>query len=298
MNYWFFRMTAAAARVVPRRVLLALARLLALIYWLVNRRGVATVAANLQRISGFRGQPLDPTEARGRALKAFTSFAKTVTDYFYFGAHSEELLSLVDVENIEVLARTRALGRGTIIVSAHLGSVENGAALVAHHGFLCSVVALSQATPRLDELFQRQRFARGMRIIPIGRATRECVRAMQRNEFVALVGDRDFTPNRETTMFFGAPARLPTGAARLALRFGAPIAFCFCVRLPDDRFKLFFYDAIFVDPARDTQEGLCRQLAERLERAIGEHADQWHVFNDLWDVDADWRLAQVYQHPG
>jgi len=60
---------------------------------------------------------------------------------------------------------------------------------------------------------------------------------------------------------------------------------------------LYFGDSINPEKARDTVESLNRQIAERLERAIAAHSDQWHIFHDLWDVDADWRLAQSYTRP-
>lgn len=297
MTYWFFRLIATATRVVPRRVLCGLCELLGAVIHFLRRREARVVAANQQRVASCHGPPLAPSEARRRARRVYVSFLKTVMDYFYFGTHPDELPALVTVENIGILDETRARGRGTIIISAHVGSVDNGAALVARHGYVCHIVVITQHDPRQDELFQFQRRSRDMRIVPIGRATRECVRALQRNEAVALVGDRDFTPNRDTTMFFGGPARLPTGAARLALAMGSAIVFSFCVRQPGDRFRLYFCDPIYPDKARDTMEGLDRQIAERLEHAIAEHGEQWHIFHNLWDVDADWRLAQTYTRP-
>jgi len=294
MSYWFFRLLAAATRVTPRRVLCAACRLLGAVVHFVRRQEAGVVEAKLQRVAAFRGESLPAGEARRRARNVYVSFIKTVMDYFYFGAHPEELPPLVEVGNIGLLEETRARGQGTIIISAHVGSVDNGAAIVARHGYVCHIVVITQHDPRQDELFQHQRHTRHMRLIPIGRATRECVRAIQRNEAVALVGDRDFTPNRDTVMFFGAPARLPSGAARLALATGAAIVFSYCVRLPGDRFRLYFCDPIYPDKASDTVEGVQRQIAERLERNIGQHTDQWHIFNNLWDTDADWRLAQTY----
>jgi KDO2-lipid IV(A) lauroyltransferase len=298
MKYWLFRATAAAVRWVPRRAAYAIARFLAFGYYLFKQAENKIVAGNLLRLAAFRGQPLDAAAARCRARDVYASFAKTIVDYYYFATRGEALAAIMEVENIESLARARALGCGTVVVTAHLGCVENGGSTIVRHGYVFNVVALTQADPRMDELFQRQRTDRGMQVIPMGRATRECLRAMQRNEIVALVGDRDFTQHRDTTSFFGAPARLPTGPVRLALAFNAPVVTGFCVRLPGDRFKLFFHDPIFVDKARDTAGALARQIAANLERAIGDHADQWHIFHDPWDVERDLALARRYTQRG
>ncbi|MBI5395601.1 MAG: hypothetical protein HZA91_09930, partial [Verrucomicrobia bacterium] len=167
MSYWFFRLIAAATRVVPRRVLYAACRLLAMVCPLVRRREAGIMAANLQRVAAFSGRPLSAAGARRRVSNVYFSFAKTVTDYFYFGAHPDELPPLIEVENIGLLDETRARCRGTIIISAHVGSVDNGAALVARHGHVCHIVVITQRDPRQDELFQFQRRARHMRLIPI-----------------------------------------------------------------------------------------------------------------------------------
>jgi len=300
MKYLLFRAAAAATRIVPRSVALAVASWLAGAYFALKRREATGVAANLLRIGAFRGEALDAAVALDRARKIYISFAKTVADYFYFGSadRADALAAMVEVQNIESLARARAAGKGTVVVTAHLGSVENGGATIVRHGYKFNVVALPMPDARLDELFQQQRTGRGMQVIEVGRATRECLRAIQRNEIVALLGDRDFTRNRDTTMFFGAPARLPTGPARLALGTGATIVLGFCVRLPDDRYKLFFHDPIFADKTKDTVETLNRRIAEQLERAIGDHAEQWHLFHSPWDVEKDWSLAQVYAAHG
>ncbi|MBI5685822.1 MAG: lysophospholipid acyltransferase family protein [Verrucomicrobia bacterium] len=296
MKYGLFRAAAAATRMVPRSVAFAVATGLARAYFALKRREAVEVAGNLRRIAAFRGQPLDAAEALRRARSIYISFAKTVADYFYFGSadRGDALAALVEVENIESLARARAAGKGTVVITAHLGSVENGGATIVRHGYKFNVVALQMSDPRLDELFQAQRTGRGMQVVEVGRATRECLRVIQRNEIIALLGDRDFTRNRDATLFFGAPARLPTGPARLALGTGATIVLGFCVRLPDDRYKLFFYDPIFTDKAKDTVETLNRRIAEHLERAIGEHAEQWHLFHSPWDIERDWTLAQAY----
>ncbi|MBI5822003.1 MAG: lysophospholipid acyltransferase family protein [Verrucomicrobia bacterium] len=300
MKYGLFRAAAAITRIVPRAVALTVASWLGRVYFALKQSEAGEVASNLRRIASFRGESLGENAALNRARNIYISFAKTVADYFYFGpaSRADALKALVEVENIESLGRARAAGKGTVVVTAHLGCVENGGATIVRHGYKFNVVALPMADPRVDKLFRAQRVGRGMQVIEVGRATRECLRAIQRNEIVALLGDRDFTRNRDTTVFFGAPARLPSGPARLALATGAPLVLGFCVRLPDDRYKLFFYDPIFTDKTKDTVETLNRRIAELVERAIGDHAEQWHLFHSPWNVEKDWSLAQVYTANG
>ena len=302
MKYRLFQLVAALVRLTPRRVAYAVARVIAVILHRLKTGETAKVAANLQRIAAYRGQPISEDAAHSRVREVYFSFAKTIVDYYYFaaakGPRAERLASLTEIVNMESFARASALGKGTVVVTAHLGIVENGGAAIVRHGYAFNVVALPQADARMDELFQRQRIARGMSVIPMGRATRDCLRAIRRNEMVALLGDRDFSTNRDLTTLFGAPARVPLGPARLALSVGAPIVVGFCVRLPGDRYRLFMYDPIFVDTSKDTIESLTRRVTEYMERAIGESPEQWHVFHNPWDIDEDWTIAQNYVRNG
>ena len=299
MKYWFFSIAAFASRAAPRRVIYAVAWLVSRILLILKRREAEAVAGNLQRAATFHGQPLDPVALRRRTRAVYFSFARYIVDYYrYAEGRDAELASLMEVENIQAMDRGLALGNGVVVVTAHLGNIENGGMSIIQRGYKFTVVALNQPDPRMNELFQRQRRARGMGVIVMGRATRDCLRTLHRNEIVALAGDRDFTNNRDTAVFFGAPARMPIGPARLALATGAPIVASFCVRRPDDGYKLFFYDPIFVDKTKDTVESLTRQVMQRLEQAIGDYPDQWYCFHNLWDVEEDWRLMQTYQQRG
>ncbi|MBM3890265.1 MAG: lysophospholipid acyltransferase family protein [Verrucomicrobia bacterium] len=299
MNYWLFRAAAFASRIVPRRVAYAVARLLVGPFLLIKRREARALAANLQRVRAFRGQPTDAATARRLARRVYVNFAKYIVDYYrYAEGHDEELSRLMEVDNIQALSRGLALGRGVVVVTAHLGNIENGGMTIVRRGYKFTVVALRQTDPRTNALFQRQRRARGMQVIEAGHGARDCLRTLQRNEIVAVVGDRDFSPNRDTMSFFGAPARIPIGFARLALATGAPVVPGFCVRLPGDRYRLFFYDPIFVDREKDTVESICRRVVPFLERAIGDHADQWYCFHNLWNIEEDWVLMQRFMRRG
>ena len=295
MNYWLFRAAALASRIVPRCAAYGVARLLAKLSLVFKRREARAVAANIQRVMAFRGEPADAMAASRLTQRVYFNFAKYIVDYYrYSEGHDEELSALMEVDNIQALSRGLALGRGVVVVTAHLGNIENGGMTIVHHGYKFTVVALQQPDPRMNELFQRQRKARGMQVIEAGRGARDCLRTLQRNEIVAVVGDRDFSSNRDTTSFFGAPARIPIGFARLALATGAPVLPGFCVRMQGDRYRLFFCDPICVDREKDTVESICRRVVPLIERAIGDHIDQWYCFHNLWNLEEDWALMQRF----
>ena len=293
MKYLQLKLAALLSRMLPRKVGYGLARRLADLYLLLDRRGRENVISNLQRIHQYSGVALTRRALRALARENFLNFAKYLVDFFQFlRPQPERLRRLIDFGNTtEILDKLLAHGKGVIVVSAHLGNWELGASALASLGYPFNVVALWQPDPKLNDLYQQHRMARQLRPIPMGRAARGCLAALRRNEIVGVVGDRDFTGSRKTVEFFGQPARLPDGPAKLALLTGAPLLPIFMVRTPRDTFKYIVEEPIWVDKDRDSVEGVMRRLAVALEHAISQHSEQWFLFHNPWDVEEDRLLA-------
>ena len=123
---------------------------------------------------------------------------------------------LIGWEHIEAaLAR----GQGVIYVTAHFGNWDVGGSVVAARHPM-SVVAETFQPARLDALVRETRTAHGMTTIPLENALRKVLRALRRNEVVALVIDRP-VHEREggvPVRLFGRDTRWPGGAAALAMK--------------------------------------------------------------------------------
>jgi KDO2-lipid IV(A) lauroyltransferase len=109
--------------------------------------------------------------------------------------------------------------------------------------------------------------------------------ALRRGAVVALVADRDVSGTGQPVEFFGAPARLPTGAVLLGLRTGAPLVPVFAQRLRDARLFVSARPAVTLTHTRalrdDLQQGL-HVLARLLEEGIARAPEQWVVFEPIW----------------
>ncbi len=294
MKYLQLKFAEFIAHVFPRRMGYGVARRLADLFYLLDRPGREAVIANLRRIHARGGVALSRRALRMLARENFLNFAKYLVDFFHFlHLEPERMHRLIDFGDArrmvdELLARRR----GLIFLSAHLGNWELGAAAMAQSGYKLNAVALKQPDAKLEGLYSRYRRLRGIHAIPFGRAARECLAALRRNECVAAIGDRDYTGSRETVEFFGEPARLPDGPAKLALATGAPILPTFMVRQPDDTFRFIIGTPIETDRSRDTVPEVMRRIAQALETVISEHSEQWYLFHDLWNIEEDRALAK------
>lgn len=293
MKYLQLRVAEFLAEMFPRKAAYGLARRLADLYVFFDHRGRLAVMSNLRRIHQFSGVSLSDRALRALARENFLNFAKYLVDFFKFLRPRPKVLAkVIHYGNTpEVFDKLLAHGKGIIVLSAHLGNWELGASAMAALGYKFNVVALWVPDKKLNDLYQSHRKARQLHPIPMGRAARGCLAALHRNEVVALVGDRDFSTARDTTEFFGCPARLPHGPAKLALATGAPLLPVFMVRQPDDTFAYIVEEPIWADKNRDTVETIMRRIAGALESVVSRYSEQWFLFNDLWDVEQDRVLA-------
>jgi len=298
VKYLQLKLAEFLAHLLPRKVAYGLARRIADLYVLLDRRGREAVMGNLRRIHQHSGVYLSDRALRALARENFLNFAKYLVDFFKFLRPQKDVLDRVlHYGNVpETLNKLLAQGKGVIILSAHLGNWELGASALAARGYKFNVVALWVADPKLNALYQQQREARQLHPIAMGRAARECIAALRRNEIVALVADRDFTSARETVEFFGQSARLPLGPAKLALATGAPLLPVFMVRQHDDTFAYVLEEPIWADKNHDTVETVMRRIVAALENAISRHSEQWFLFHDLWNVEQDLVLATHMAH--
>jgi KDO2-lipid IV(A) lauroyltransferase len=162
-----------------------------------------------------------------------------------------------------------------------VGNWELGGLMLSRMGYPVTAVYRPLGFRHLDRMFTGQRTSRGIQLIPLGHAVPGLLRALRSGRVISLLADRDFTGRGQFHNFFGVPARLPMGAAILALKTGAPIVPAFMLRQVDDRFLLKFYPPII--PAEgSTVDELQAAVVTCMESIIGEYPYQWFIFHDFW----------------
>lgn len=282
-EYIQLRTAEIATHILPRSFAYRISDWIADSYWRRDFRGRTAVMANLRQVFAFQQRPAGQAVLADHARRTFRYFGRYLVDYFYFSRITAgQVEKLVVKENANLLDEARALKRGILLVSAHLGNWELGGAVIAAMGYTVNGIVLPQKDQRLDEFFAERRRRRDIKQLRLGRAVRDILAALARNELVALLADRDYTGHNDMAVFFGAEAPLPRGPSWLASHVGAPIVPGFLLRDDDGRFRLRF-GRMLVPERGMPQAVIQRHICAALEEEIGRNPCQWYMFQEIWD---------------
>lgn len=263
--------------------------------WLANRladgafHGLGSyrrnVLANLEQVAAGTGTSLDPHRT---AVKVFRTAGRNFVDLGQLPrATMPDYGQSVRViqGDWSTLESSHAAGRGTIVVSAHLGPFEQIPAILASRGIQPKVLTTRTTGHRMFALSTRLRRAHGVTVEEVSQtALRDLIRHLGQGGCVGLLGDCDFTGTGDEVDFFGRTTTLPTVAVRLARMTGAPVIPTF-VRRTGGYIDLSIGNAIAVGRSSDRDRDLRLGLAEvtgQVERAIARSPDQWVLFQRAW----------------
>jgi KDO2-lipid IV(A) lauroyltransferase len=188
-------------------------------------------------------------------------------------------------EGLQNLESALARGNGAIVVTAHIGNWEMGGAALAVLGYKLHVVAGIQFSNSLSEHVKDVKRKLNIDVVSPEEGYRALFRALKDNELVVLLVDGDVYANGLKLDFFSKPARVPSGAAALALKTRAAIVPGYVKREGPLHFRMHVGEPVFPvqtgNKAEDVEK-LSRQILSRVESYIEENLDQWCIFRDIW----------------
>jgi phosphatidylinositol dimannoside acyltransferase len=229
----------------------------------------------------------DPKELRRISRLNFRNHAKAYADLMQLPrARVEEMRPRLKVQGLEHLEEARAIGKGVLVVSCHMGSYEEVAAIWSATLTPVSFFAEELEPRALFEWYRDTRARLGISVLTLDHGgIRNVLQALRENEMVITAIDRDITGTGHMMPFFGRPAPIPLGPAAIALRTGTPL-FPVCVyRLPDDTYMAEGTPMIHAESTGDARADQVRataQLLRRIEQFIQAHPEQWHVPHRIW----------------
>jgi KDO2-lipid IV(A) lauroyltransferase len=185
----------------------------------------------------------------------------------------------------ERLEAARALGKGVILISGHIGNWELAAAYIAARKVDVSAIARGMSNPLSDAYIRSTREKLGVHIMHDQEAVRRVPRALRDRHVVGVLSDQATVGLASTFVnFFGRPAKTPRGAAVFALRGDVPVVFLAAVRLPDGRYECVCEDIEIThtgDREKDVDDIIIR-FTHVLENLVRKYPGQYFWQHRRW----------------
>ena len=241
--------------------------------------------------------PSNHPAVRHTAHRAFGNYFKLFADFMLMVTlEPEEIRRMVTPEHRERLDRVLSQGKGAIVVTAHVSNWDMLAAASAVYGYPINAVTNELPSGGLNQLVVASRERIGMKMIPLGPGSlRQILKALARNELVALASDLYSGERGVRVPFFNRPALFPAGPAAIALKTGAPIIPVWIRRSPNNLYVAEVEEPIEVSRTGDTDRDIqvtTERIVRFFERIIRREPDQWLVFLPVW------RTQEMAQTPG
>ena len=285
-----FRVGRCLARLLPRAMAQTLAPRIARLIYRRRPEAAAALRANLALVTGASGPRLDHLCEANVA-----NFSRMLADYFLCAATGgKSAADLLEAwRGLEHLEAARARGRGVIIVTAHLGNWELGGILLAQRGLPLTVITRDEPSTELTLWRDSYRRRLGIKTVAVGPGHDfsfiEMIRALQRNELVAMLVDRPYTGTGAPVELFGHHSEFSTAPALLWQHTDAAVVPAFVLQTERGRYLSFADPMLPLEHSADTRESILantQRIAAHFEAIIREHPEQWFNYVPIWNSSA------------
>lgn len=287
MEHAVFVIAAGALRLLPRGLATALGRAAARLFLTVAGSRRRILLENLAHAFPEK----TPQELAAIARASVESFGAAMMEFIESPRFSrEEILERVTLSGEEHLAAARARGKGVILLTAHFGNWEMGAFATCLAFGPVALVVRPLDNPYLEEELRLRRTRFGNWLIPKREAVREVMKAMRRNEMVALLVDQNVLANEAVFVpFFGRDAATTPSVALIQQRTGAAVVPLFAWPLGNGRYRLTFEPPILPEefaheeiPRAERARRATARYTEVVEEAIRKDPAAWLWIHNRW----------------
>jgi KDO2-lipid IV(A) lauroyltransferase len=292
--FWLLQAVLGLVRALPRRLALALARLIGRVsYYLVSRQR-AKVLKHLRLVWGAEW---DSPKIESVARRVFENMAMTAVDVVRFPFLTQDGLRdwLIYTDEFNRVNRLLDENKGAILLTAHLGNWELCAAVFGVMGYHGAVVGRRIYYEPFNRLIVQLRESVRVRTIYRDSSPKEMLRVLKQNQILGMLADQDVDSVEGVFVnFFGKPAYTPTAPVRLALTQGVPIVPAFMIR-EGNRYRLVLEEPIRPSAIHGSRDEAVREFTEKwsavMEKFIRAYPDQWVWMHDRWKTTPESLIA-------
>jgi lauroyl/myristoyl acyltransferase len=257
---------------------------------LARREGSSLVKALRTNQSVIRGLPYDAPELDVIVRRVLRNAGRGYFEFYHRVSRGLPAIEGAASFSPQVESILQATLRGeanALIILLHISNFDLAAVAFATRRIPLQI--LSYRTPPGGYQLQNDlRIKAGLSITPItGTALRAAISRLREGGTVVVGLDRPLPgiPRHDWLEFFGHPAPLSTGFARLALASGAPMLLTWIEPTGQGTFLITSKAPLDVIRTGDRQEEIqinSRRMLDLAEEVIRAHADEWMMFYPVW----------------
>jgi len=278
LNYLLYKLGEFLACILPWRLAYGFSIILANLQFTFSKKDRESVINNLRIILPDE----DEKVLSRKAKEVFINFGLYLVEFFRFSRidrkYIDKHFSICGRENIDNALKK---GKGVVLLAAHMGNWELSGMALSLLGYPLMVIALDHKNPRVNNFFRKRRESKGIEVVSLGVAIKQCYKGLKENKVVALLGDREFGDSGYSLDFLGRKKIIPRGAAVLALRTGASIVPALVSRQGLDHIKIDCPPALEVRQDESELE-IVKRYARVIEDRIRKDPSQWLMFREFW----------------
>lgn len=286
LGYWGYRVFSAVFGALPEPVARRCGEALGWVAYQIAPQRRALVQSHMARVLG------PDADTRRAAKRMFVQYGRYWAEVFWVTPRRKrEIVEHCTVENLHLIDKALAEGKGAIFALPHVGNWEAAGAKAEAIDMKVLAVAEALPNPKIVDWFLDVRNQLGIDIVVARRGARvtpALVERLAEGRIVALLTDRDIKGKGIEVDFFGERTTLPAGSAALAERTGAALFPVGAFFREGRGHALEVFPAIPMSEAPTSQERVAemtQSLAHAFEVVIRRAPDQWHLFQPNWPSD-------------
>jgi KDO2-lipid IV(A) lauroyltransferase len=203
--------------------------------------------------------------------------------------------SRIEVVGGEHLDALRESNKAAVLIGGHLANWEVMSSAICNRPFDVQMTYRAANNPYIDRRIADARHAFGINVLtPKGSGTRELMRALNRNQSIALMNDQKFNQGIPVP-FFGHDAMTAPGPTRLAMKFKVPLLPISCRRIGSARYRVTVQEPFMPETGPDENAAIAAtvlKINQWVEARILEAPEQWFWMHNRWPKEA-WVKAGV-----
>jgi predicted LPLAT superfamily acyltransferase len=234
--------------------------------------------------------------------KRFTTYLKIYKNYYIFGQTILDKVALlagvktkftINRDGGNNLDKIAAMGKGGILVSAHIGNWEIAGQLLNRLNTTFNILMYENERANIKQYMDGVQKKKNVNIIAIKDGDMghliELHNAFSKNELVVMHGDR-FRDGAQTleANFLGKTAKFPAGPFIMAAKFGVPLSVVFAVKENSMHYHFSASDPIEVKRTRKPEETekavqeLFQRYLNEVEKMVYKYPEQWFNYYAFW----------------